>query len=91
MFVNFYRLFDILNTRNFAGAWYKTPLTVANKERWLNHLDKSERMCRGIRSANGRLMVETQRKTGFLGMIVNIHSLRYIAQHYMCSKEPKLK
>jgi hypothetical protein len=72
----FDRLFDVLNSRNPCGKNYKAPLRVGNKTDWDTFLDGAYGYILGLKSADGQLMHTTRRKTGFIGFIVAIKSIK---------------
>jgi DNA transposase THAP9 len=73
-------VFDIFNTKNLNSKYYKHPLEPGNAEIIFEKLDTIEEYIRRIDDKNGRLVFLTKIKTGFLGILINIHSLRNMYQ-----------
>ncbi|CAB4023676.1 Hypothetical predicted protein [Paramuricea clavata] len=69
-------LFDILNSRNPCAKGYKAPLLVANKSVWDPYLDNAYNYILGLKSADGQLMHTTRRKTGFIGFLAAVKSIK---------------
>lgn len=74
-------LFDIFNTghkdtlQNNNNNVFKTPVNKDSAEEIFNFLDKTGEYIRrlSIRNVN---VLRTRKHTGFLGMLINIHSLK---------------
>lgn len=72
-------LFDILNSRNLCQFSYKKPLSIKNADIILTFLDKADLYLRGLKTAtNGSLLLNTNRHTGFLGLLVCIRSIKVL-------------
>ncbi|GBO03047.1 DNA transposase THAP9 [Araneus ventricosus] len=72
-------LFDVLNSRNFLGKGYKSPFMEKNKTKFFQLLDETEAYIRGLKtSSNGELLLTSQRKTGFLGFLVTLKSIKLL-------------
>ena len=78
--VQFIRLFDhpfdILNTRNPCATGFKAALHVKNKSSWDPFLDKAYNYIEGLRDALQNPMHTTKRKTGFVGFLLAIKSVK---------------
>lgn len=72
----FDRLFDILNSRNPLAHGFKSPMRETNKSSWEPFLDYSQHYILGLRDTTGRLLVESPRKTGFIGFLACINSTK---------------
>ena len=73
-------LFDILNTRNPCAKGYKQPLRVNNKSSWLPFMNEASNYIKGLKDAMGKPMYKTKRKTGFIGFILAIESVKLLFQ-----------
>ena len=71
----FDKLFDVFNTKSFVGKFHKKPLTIANQCRWEGVLDEADKFIPELTDAHGTPILETRRKTGFIGVLLNIRSL----------------
>ena len=76
----FDHLFDILNSRNPLAKGYKSPLRVSNKSSWDPFLDEAYQYILGPKNPDVQPMHTTRRKTGFLGFLVGIQSIKRIFQ-----------
>ena len=78
--VNFIRivnnLFDVLNSRNPFGKGYKAPLSVSNKSEWEPLLEKAFKYLSSITTLEGISIYQTKKKTGFIGLLIDIASTR---------------
>ena len=70
------RLFDILNTRNPCAKGYKAALRINNKGLRLPFLEEAFNYIKGLKNATGVSMHKTKRKTGFVGFLVAIESVK---------------
>lgn len=68
--------FDILNSMNvFAKYKYKEPLSVKNYEIFKTKIEFLISYLKNILHNSGKLIIHTNRKTGFLGLIVCLTNL----------------
>lgn len=74
----YYRLFDLFNSKNKYGRNFKAPLTLKNYHYWRPFLEESFQYISELRNDNGKLLVESRRKTGFLGFLTLIQSIKSI-------------
>lgn len=67
--------FDILNTRNFLAkdTWSK-PFSLENEVAIKKYLEDSKLFIGSLKTTNGSNVLYSQRKTGFLGLIISISS-----------------
>jgi hypothetical protein len=72
----FDHLFDILNSRNPCAKGFKAALRKSNKHNWESFLDEAREYIIGLKNASGDLMYTTRRKTGFVGFLVAINSIK---------------
>lgn len=70
------QLFDILNSRNPLAKGFKSALRIANKAIWDPFLTKASHYFLSLKSLEGQVMYRTRRKTGFIGFLVAIHSIK---------------
>ena len=71
----FNNLFDILNSRSLFAKGYKRPMREENILAVKDFLKTAENYIKQIKLADGKLVVNSNRKTGFQGFLVCIHSL----------------
>lgn len=84
-------LFDIFNVRNrFSKAPYRKPLSRATEETIFNFLSYCENYIKGLK-LKGVNILNTNRKTGFLGFLISSQSLKYLYLEYCKSEEPVMK
>ncbi len=74
----FDHLFDVLNSCNPCAKGYKAALRKSNKETWEAFLDEAYDYILHLQDVSGNLMYNTRRKTGFVGFLVAIKSIRQI-------------
>ncbi len=87
----FDHLFDILNSRNPLAKGYKSPLRVSNKSYWDPFLDEAYQYILGLKNPDGQPMHTTRQKTGFLGFLVGIQSIKGIFQALVEANNAPLK
>jgi hypothetical protein len=87
----FNNLFDILNSRNWASKTkYRKPLSMSNHTEIIDYLKYCKNYILGLK-LNGVPVVQTNRRTGFLGFLVDIESLMSMFTKYIQSETPLLK
>lgn len=77
----FDHLFDILNSRNPLAKSFKAPLRKQNENCWKSHFDEARRYITALKDPAGRPVLESPKKTGFLGFIVCMQSIEHIFDH----------
>lgn len=85
----FLRLFDICNSRNPIARNFKAPIFVNNKHHWYSFLNEAFTYFGNIRLANNKLVMETKRKTPFVGFLTLITTIKGIYESYI--EDGKLK
>jgi hypothetical protein len=70
-------LFVIFNSKNLNG---KYPLSAANAETLFDKMDEIEGYIKAITDKNGNAVFRTKIKTGFLGILINIQTLKNMFQ-----------
>jgi hypothetical protein len=69
-------LFDVFNSRNLHAKGFKQPLQAANYTKFSNFLLNARSYITSLKeSRNGKLLIESNRKTGFIGFVTCIDSL----------------
>lgn len=71
-------LFDIFNSRNLRQKFYKRLINPDNYELILCKLEECKEYLLNLRLENGQLLIHSKRKTGFLGFLINIESLKML-------------
>ena len=72
------RLFDILNSRNPFGKGSKSPLRRSNEDMWLPFLAEAKAYILGLTDNTGKPMYSTKRKTAFVGLLCDIHTVEAV-------------
>ena len=87
--VLFDRLFDVLNSRNPLAKGFKAPLSSANFSFVDTFLSHAEQYIMSLTDRTGTSILHTRRKTGFLGFLVCIKSVRMLVEDLlMCTAAP---
>ena len=84
-------LFDVLNSRNPLGKSYKAPLSVTNKSEWEPFLETAFNYLSSIKTLEGKSIYKTKKKTGFLGLLIDIASIRRLFHELVESNNAPLK
>ena len=71
-------LFDILNSCNPCVKGFKAALHASNKHNWDPFLEDAYEYIVGLKNAGGELIYEMRRKTGFVGFLFAISSIKSI-------------
>jgi len=72
------RLFDLLNSRNPLARGYKAPLRQTNEQFWMSFLDDAYDYLSTLKDANDTYLCDSKRKTGFLGLLCDVLSVKNI-------------
>jgi hypothetical protein len=83
------KLFDICNSRNLLGKGSKAPMRPSNEHEIHNFFDHALNYLKEIKDLKGTRMVETPRKTAFLGFIMDIHSITFLYQKLIKTERMK--
>lgn len=83
-------LFDILNSRNMMQLKFKKPLFSGNKLQTFEFLDRTETYINSLQLIDGSKVVQSGRKTEFIGFLVCIKSIKGIYIH-LVEQEQKLQ
>ena len=85
-------LFDVLTSRNLKAFGYKKPLQESNKLQIHAILSEARSyICSLKESPNGKPILESNRKTGFLGFIICIDSLLSLYDKLVSSSQFGMK
>ena len=76
-------VFDVMNSKNFLGKNLKAPMTLENEITWSKIFEKTTSYILGLSLPNGQKLIHSRRKTGFLGFLVNIQSIRNIFDRFV--------
>ncbi|KAH9632416.1 hypothetical protein HF086_010809 [Spodoptera exigua] len=69
-------LFDTLNSRSMAQIKFKKPLFPGNKLQTFEFLDRTETYIKSLQLPDGSTIMQSSRKTGFIGFLICIKSLK---------------
>lgn len=85
-FINgFNDLFDILNSRRLTAPGLKKPISKKNWAEINNILDMCHSYIIMLRFPDGQSVLNSNRKTGFLGLLICINSLKVLYAKYIDS------
>ena len=73
-------LFDIMNSRSAFGKGSKSPMRESNELEWKSFFSSAEDYLRNLKTIEGQKLVQSLRKTAFVGFIVDIHSFDFLFQ-----------
>jgi hypothetical protein len=77
------RLFDILNSRSIASTGYKKPINKGNASYVLDVLRQTRTLLLSLEDSNGKLIVNTRRKTCIICFCATIDSVIYMTETYI--------
>jgi hypothetical protein len=81
-------VFDILNVRNaLSKQACKKPLSLTNQQFVSNIFNKARQLIFDLKTPSGCLMLESRRKTGFIGLLVNMASTEGIMNYHIRDKK----
>ena len=83
--------FDLLNSRNPCGTGFKAPMRLTNREWWMNVIDSTVQYVMALKESSGKLMIEGKRKTGFLGFIICLRSVKEIFERLVACTYPPMR
>ena len=87
----FDHLFDVLNSRNPLSKNFKAPLRPSNYSHIEKFLDQSYNYISRLKNDEGILIAESGKKTGFLGFLIAIKSIKGLYEKLVISPKPLLK
>ncbi|CAK1579044.1 unnamed protein product [Parnassius mnemosyne] len=87
---NVNNIFDIFNSRNLNNLGLKKPLCPSNKADIFQNLDELYEYFQNLRCEDGRFLISTPKRLGFLGFVNNIIALKWIYVNYV-EKQDNLK
>ena len=87
----FDRLFDILNSRNPLARNFKAPIRKSNYAYIKSKLDEADKHIRKLKCSDGKPILTSKRKTGFLGFLVCIDSVLGLAKDLVLPEKSVLK
>ena len=87
----FDRLFDVLNSRNPRANSFKAPIRKTNYEFVKKFLDNACEYIKGLKGPDGRPILQSKRKTGFLGFLLCVKAVHGLAKDLVCGENPVLK
>lgn len=76
-------VFDILNSRNLLGKWFKAGLQAKNRGIIAKKIEEAIKYINGLKTARkGQPLYTTLNKTGFIGLVLGLRSFLGIFDHY---------
>ena len=88
---NFDGLFDVVNSRNPSANSFKAPIRKTNYEFVKKFFNQACQYIKGLKCPEGKSILKSKRKTGFLGFLVCIDSVSGMAEDLVCGENPILK
>ena len=76
-------IFDLLNSRNPCGKGQKAPMKSTNKEQWKHVIETGKKYILGLKDKQGYRLVDSKRKTGFMGFLACLESVSNIFHRYV--------
>jgi hypothetical protein len=81
-------VFDVLNVRNaLSKQACKKPLSLTNQQFVSNIFNNARQLIFDLKAPSGCLMLESRRKTGFIGLLVNMASTEGIINYHIRDKK----
>ena len=77
------KLFDLLNSKSAFARGYKAPLTSNKLEYHRKFLNETRTWLLGLRTEAGKLLCESARSMGVIGLAADITSVLYLADTYL--------
>ena len=84
-------VFDVFNSRNYLGKGYKAPLQPSNYHQFQALFEQYETLLRSLAEVSGSLVINSRREWGFLGMLLNFHSLASVYRTVVMKEEHPFK
>jgi DNA transposase THAP9 len=79
----FNNIFDIFNSRSTKQQYFKAPLSKKNANIFFPYMDEVSAYIRSLKTLSGSRIVETCDKTGFVGILINIQSLKDVYARFV--------
>lgn len=76
-------LFDMLNSRLPWATGFKAPLKSENEEFIKLYIDAGISYLEKLKDITGKPLLQTTRKTPFLGLIISLHSIKGMFYDYI--------
>ena len=71
-------LFDVMNSRNPLANGFKSPMKRFNEAFWTKVFSDALDYLTKLTDIQGRKLIQSPRKTAFIGFLTNIHSLQFL-------------
>jgi DNA transposase THAP9 len=79
----FNNLFDIFNSRNLLHRGFKAPISSKNAQHIFEYLNYAVEYIEGLKKTNGKPILQSKCRTGFVGFLLDIESLKFIYITYV--------
>jgi hypothetical protein len=76
-------LFDIMNSRSPFGKGSKSPMRLSNEQQWSEVFKCCEKYISQLKTEDGKLLINSARKTAFIGFLVNMKSFRFLFEQHV--------
>lgn len=84
----FNNLFDVFNSKkDRCDNVFKSPINNDSKEQIFSFLNEVVEYIKHLKAPNGKNILKSRRKTGFMGFMINIHNLKEIYEQYAETKK----
>jgi DNA transposase THAP9 len=80
-------IFDILNSHNINAVGHKKALCEANIDETLKFADAAVAYLSSLRFSMGQLIIESNRSTGFVGLLMNLKNIQNLYNRFIVSKK----
>jgi hypothetical protein len=71
-------LFDVMNSKNLLAKGFKSPMRECNENIWKELFLTASEKLKKITDVSGRLLINSPRKTAFIGLLTNIQSFTFL-------------
>lgn len=83
----YHRIFRIFNSMHDSDEGWKSPVSNENLKETLSFIDSAEKFIRSLRLENGKSVLQSKVKTGFVGVIVGIEVMRKLCFEFIETKQ----
>ncbi len=80
-------LFDVFNSRNLLAKGHKAPMQEKNESSWQDLFSSALDYLSKLTDMSGKKLINSPRKTAFIGLIINIHSFRFLFENLIKTKQ----
>lgn len=85
------KLFDILNSRSINSKGYKKAINANNAVSTIAFLNDARVFLLSLQDSNGKLLVNTRRRTCIIGFCATIDSIIYMVENYILNTDSEIR